>query len=75
MASDSELKNLTESLELTLSNMRKAGITFGWGPDLDEHILRLWIKPWTGCEVCNRWSAADRCLWCKPDDFDGGGVA
>ena len=76
MTSDSELRNLGEALQVTFSKMVRAGVKISRSPRMvSKSAFTLTIEPMTICEKCNNWSPADRCLWCKPDEFDGEGVA
>ena len=78
MASDSELRNLGEALQVTLDKLHSAGINITFLQEftlLEGIIYAVTINPIFICPKCKHWSPADRCLWCKPDDFDGGGVA
>ena len=84
MATDSELRNLGDTLRVTLSMMQDAGInvlvakmgiknTYQGKSDTSSSV-QMNISPMTICEKCNNWSPADQCLWCEPD-FGGEGVA
>ena len=80
MASDSDTRkrqlDLMRSLYKTLDELRKTGsnITI-WGPMSNRHSLTVMVEPSFYCYTHQRWSVGDRCLWCKPDEFDGEGVA
>ena len=79
MASDSDTRkrqlDLMRSLYKTLDELRKTGsnVTI-WGPKGGDS-LTVMVEPSFYCYTHQRWSVGDRCLWCKPDDFDGEGVA
>ena len=76
MTSDSELRNVSESLKVTLFKAQRYGVNIDFqqlnGP---PGKIQIWIDPLTVCPECMEWSLSDRCLWCKPDDFGGAGVA
>ena len=76
MASDSELKNLGEALRVTLAKLQEAGVIVSSLVYVDSDKLeKIYIDPMIVCSKCRNWSPADKCLWCKPDEFDGEGVA
>ena len=76
MASDSELKNVSESLKVTLARAQRYGVTINWEHLAGSGLMQvLIIDPLMVCPECMEWSLADHCLWCEPEEFDGEGVA
>ena len=78
MTSDSELKNLSHVLQVTLARVNMAGIRVTSSQDIEgtkKYIRHITIEPLVECLKCGNLSLAERCLWCEPDDFGGEGVA
>ncbi len=72
MKNSEELKDLGRVLALTSNRLEKAGCKIIIWPC--EYGMSFDIEPFTICDTCNRWSPADKCLWCD-DEFHGEGVA
>ena len=79
MATDSELRNLSNVLQVTLGRLQKVrGVTVTLKsadrPGDKGDVYKLHVEPLIQCPKCNNLSLADQCLWCEPD-FGGEGVA